>query len=169
MEALQKGISLQINLSPAEYPLVKTMLPHQIGFFGDSVDEIVLTVETRRSKGRFGNNFDAYRDYFYRFLAELKAENPKIRLAEVDYAPGVREVVSRMFLNGNAILPDKDYRGGPFYCYFFGLFAYRFSTALHLDSDIILGGNGENWPPAAAKLLERPDVLFVNPLAGPPT
>jgi hypothetical protein len=76
--------------------------------------------------------------------------------------------VGAMFFNGTPP-PAKTYRGGPFYAYFFGLYAARHDHVLHLDSDIMFGGRSQTWLEEAMRLLgERPNVLVFQPFPGPP-
>lgn len=164
------GISLQINLSPTDYPICQQLLATQINYFYDTVQEVVLTVETRRSKGKkFGANFDLNKDKLNDLLLELSVHFPKLRIVPVDYAPAVKEAVAARFFRQVTNLPDKDYRGGPFYSYFFGLYSCRYPYVIHMDSDIFLGGKTEQWLAGALEQLKDPAVLFINPLPGPPT
>ncbi|WP_443938106.1 hypothetical protein [Pedobacter sp. MW01-1-1] len=53
MPSENKKISSQINLTPSDYPSAKYILPHQLKILANQVDEIVLTIESKPSKGRF--------------------------------------------------------------------------------------------------------------------
>lgn len=72
-----------------------------------------------------------------------------------------------MFFDGVRI-PPKDYRGGPFYSYFFGMYASKNDTVFHLDSDMMFGGGSQDWINEALDVLSD-DVLTCSPLPGPPT
>ncbi|MBC5773717.1 hypothetical protein H8S95_06555 [Pontibacter sp. KCTC 32443] len=164
------GISLQINISPSDYLLCRKLLQFQINFFYNHIDEVVLTIESKKSKGkRFGNNFNNYQDKLNLFLESLRNQFPKIRVVPVDYSPDAKKKVAKLFFSNTKFLPDKDFRGGPFYCYFFGLYSCAFQKILHLDCDMILGGDAKHWLTGAIKLLNDPSVAFVLPLSGPPT
>lgn len=77
--------------------------------------------------------------------------------------------VSTMFFGGRSI-PAKDFRGGPFYSYFFGLYSAKHNYVFHLNSDLMFGGGSSTWLAEAIKLLmERPDILVCTPLPGSPT
>lgn len=164
------GVSLQINLSPSDYALCRNLLPYQIDFFYELVGEVVLTIESKKSKGkRFGSNFEKNKEKLYAYLEELRQKHPKIRLVPVDYSNATKKKVSKMFFASAEQIPDKDFRGGPFYCYFFGMYSCNYQKILHLDGDMILGGDAQHWLAGAKKLLKDPSVAFVLPLSGPPT
>lgn len=166
---LQSAISLQINLSPTDFSLCRQLLSTQIGYFYEAVHEVVLTIETRKSKGKkFGANFDRNKEKLENLLQHLAVQFPKLRIAPVDYDPAVKQEVAARFFHGEAKIPDKDYRGGPFYSYFFGLHSCKGRYVIHMDSDMFLGGNPNQWLTGALKLLQEPSVFFVNPLPGPP-
>jgi hypothetical protein len=77
--------------------------------------------------------------------------------------------VSRRFFGGRGI-PAKDFRGGPYYAYFFGLHVAEHDHVFHTDSDMLYGGGSQVWIAEALRLLdERPSVLVCSPLPGPPT
>lgn len=164
------GISLQINLSPSDFLLCKSLLPYQIEFFYEQVDEVVLTIETKKSNGkRFGSNFEENEENLYAFLKTLVLGYPKIRIVPVDYGKASKIQVSKAFFSNTKSIPDKDFRGGPFYCYFFGMFSCNYQKILHLDCDMILGGEAKYWLKGAIELLKNPSVSFVLPLPGPPS
>jgi hypothetical protein len=163
-------ISYQINLSPSDYPLCQKLLETQIKYFYASIDEIVLTLETKKSIGnRFGNGFESNKDKLNLFLLELAKKYPKIRIAPVDYSDRTKEIITKKFFNNANLMPDKDFRGGPFYCYFYGLNSCKNNYVLHMDCDMFLGGQPEVWLRRAFKLISQKDIYFVNPLPGPPT
>jgi hypothetical protein len=73
-----------------------------------------------------------------------------------------------MFFGGQPV-PLKTSRAGPFYAYFFGLYAASCDYILHLDCDVLFGGGSQTWTAEAVELLrERSDVLLCGPLPGPP-
>ena len=101
-------------------------------------------------------------------LAEQSSKNTKVRIVTVDYS---QEIVNQVgdFFFGCDFVPKKDYRGGPFYAYFYGLFNCRNDYVLHLDSDMFLGGRSPSWLNEAVKLLSSNKCLLTcSPLPGPP-
>lgn len=162
-------LSVQINLSPTDLPVARHLLRHQLTFFRAHATEFVLTVESRQSGGRFGARFQEYLPAFRSLLAELAVEFPNIRVCEVDYSPATKAAVAKRYFAPGVDIPDKDYRGGPFYSYLFGLHRCTQPHILHFDSDMFFGGQADAWLDLAYHhLAADPRVLFVNPLAGPP-
>jgi len=163
------GVTLQINLAPSDWLHAKYILPHQLRQWTKQVDEVLLTLDLHRSKGRFAEGWEERRPKMQRLIQECCVQYPNVRLQEVDYSPKVVAQVSAMFFGGRSI-PPKDFRGGPFYAYFFGLYAAKHNCVFHLDSDMMFGGGSSTWIAEAIGLLkERPDLLFCAPLPGPPT
>lgn len=161
-------ISLQINLTPADYRHSQYLLPHQLAVWAPQVDEVVLTYETHRSQGRFGGEWDASKAAMDALLHAQVDRYPTARIARVDYAPETMAAVAGFFF-GRDEMPAKDFRGGPFYAYFFGLHAARYPLVLHLDADMFFGGQSASWVAEAVDVLRaQPHVLSVSPYPGPP-
>lgn len=68
---LKNKVSLRINLAPGDYPHAKHILKHQLDILSNQVDEIILTVDTRQSKGKFAKVWDANKDLLNQFLSVL--------------------------------------------------------------------------------------------------
>jgi len=160
--------NLQINLAPNDYPHAKFMLTEQIDAFIGQVGEVVLVLDTHRSRGRFGLNWDENLAKIKTLIESQCARDKKIRLAEVDYSHDTFKRVANFFF-GSDFIPKKDYRGGPFYSYFYGLYIARSTFVLHLDSDIFIGGGSQEWVEEAIGLFSGNMNLFTcSPLPGPP-
>ena len=165
---MKKAVTLQINIAPGDYPLVKSVLPHQLAVLCGQVDEIILTVETRQSSGRFAEGWTMYEERLYAFLNDEISPNYPVQIVPVNYERTIKAGISQYFF-GSKNSPDKDFRGGPFYSYFFGLFSARNNLVLHLDCDIFLGGGSNTWvEEAKAVFTEYPGCLVVSPHPGPP-
>ncbi len=137
--------ALQINLAPPDLPIATHLTPHQIEAFQDQVSEIVLTVETRPSRGYFAAGWQENVRPLGELLKELCRSYAKCRVVEIDYTQRARQDVANKFFGG-IIPPLKDFRGGP------------------------LGGHHPNWIKEAIRILEsRDDVLACSPVPGPPT
>lgn len=157
-------VTLQISLAPSDHRLAEVLLPHQIKTWRGQVDEILLSIDTQRSRGRFGEDWENGRA---RILA-LAHSIPQARVIEVDYSSATRAAVSAQFFGGRPI-PVKDCRGGPYYAYFFGLRAAAHDFVLHSDADMFFGGGSPHWIEEAKALYqESQDLLFTAPLPGPP-
>jgi hypothetical protein len=163
------GVTLQINLAPPDLKHVRYTLPHQLRRWAPQVDEILLTVDVHRSRGRYGEGWEEGRVGLRALLDECCQAYPRARALEVDYAQEVATRLSRAYFGGQPI-PLKDYAGAPFYAYIFGIDAAQHEYVLHMDSDMLFGGGGAGWIEEAVGLLAaRGDVFACNPLPGPPT
>ncbi|MEO7214172.1 hypothetical protein [Mucilaginibacter sp.] len=161
-------VSLQINLSPGDYPHAVHILPHQLKTLSGQVDEVILTIDTKPSRGRFADGWEKYKQHLNRFLATLAQQNAKVKILPVDYTAEAKAKVANYFF-GTSDMPDKDYRGGPFYAYFFGLLSAGNNLVFHLDADIFLGGGSNTWIAEAVALLQEDATCFTtSPLPGPP-
>ena len=129
------------------------------------MSEILLTVDLRRSKGRFGTDWESGRDQ----ILELAHSVPDARIEVVNYGSDCNARVAAEFFGGTRV-PEKDFRGGPYYAYFFGLHAAKHDFILHTDSDMFFGGGSQTWAAEAIEYLtSHPEVLITSPLPGPPS
>ncbi len=157
-------VTLQINLAPSDYRHAELILPHQLAVWRNQVDEILLVVDVRRGKGRFAAGWEQGKDRLTRLLAAQSGT----RLVEVDYSEAGRKRVADTFFGGRRV-PEKDFRGGPYYAYFYALTEAGHDRVLHTDSDLFFGGGSQSWIAEAGALFSsRPDVVFASPLPGPP-
>jgi hypothetical protein len=133
------------------------------------VQEVICTLDLRRSGGRFGEDWRRRLSQLLELVESVCAEHAHARSVEVDYSYRARAVVARRFFAGRRV-PPKDFRGGPYYSYFFGLDAAQHDYVFHLDSDMLFGGGSQTWISEALDVLQtRPRVLVCSPLPGPPT
>jgi len=157
-------VSLQITLAPSDFAHARYLLPHQIRTWRDQVDEILLTIDFHRSKGRFSERWSDGAKKI-RPLAESISD---ARVLDVDYSAATQAAVANEFFGGT-LPPAKDFRGGPYYSYFFGLHAVQNDYVLHVDSDMFFGGGSKTWIAEAFNRLGRdPRILIAAPLSGPP-
>jgi hypothetical protein len=165
-----RSVTLQINVAPTDLPHAVHVLPHQLRQWSDQVQEIVFTFDLHRTAhgGRFGDGWEERYQPMRQLLDGLCREHAHARVDAVDYDPQtVREVAET--LTGGSFIPAKDTRGGPFYSYFYGLYAASNDLVLHLDSDMMFGGLAQTWVAEARTLLaDNTDVLACDPLPGPP-
>jgi hypothetical protein len=133
------------------------------------VDEVVLILDTHQSRGRFAEGWEERLPKMRLLLDKCCADYPNTYLREVDYSPEAMASVGSLFF-GQQSVPTKDFRGGPFYSYFFGLYAAKHNYVFHMDSDLMFGGGSSTWIAEAVQLLiEKTDILTCSPLPGPPT
>jgi hypothetical protein len=126
--------TLQISLAPSDYRHASVLLPHQVRAWREQVDEVLLTVDFHRSTGRFSARWAEGE----KLILPLAQSIPGARVVTVDYGPAARVRVSAEFFGGGPV-PAKDFRGGPYYGYFFGLNAATHDLVLHADSDLLFG------------------------------
>jgi hypothetical protein len=140
------------------------ILPHQVRVWRSQVAEILLTVDFHRSAGRFSARWEEGESR----IVPLAQSIAGARVLSVDYGATAQERVSAEFFGGRRV-PEKDFRGGPYYGYFFGLNAALNDLVFHVDSDLLFGGGSSTWMAEAIKAMSsRPEVLFSAPLPGPP-
>lgn len=163
------GVTLQVNVAPSDLPFASVTLRHHLRQWRRQVVRVIYTLDLRKSAGPRGDGFEERRPGMIRLLDDLARHEDGACVSEVDYSePAVRRVASMFF--GGAAPPTKDCFGAPFYAYFFGLAMVPTRYVLHMDCDILFGGGSSTWLSEALELIaSRPDVLFVCPLAGPPT
>jgi hypothetical protein len=163
------GITLQINLAPTDLPHAKHILPHQLRQWAGQVDEVLLVVDMHRSRGRFAEGWEERLPGLQMLIENCCTRYSQAHAREVDYSADVAANISDLFFGGQPV-PAKDCKGGPFYSYFFGLFAAKHPYIFHMDSDMMYGGGSSYWLAEAVQLLrERTNVLICSPLPGPPT
>ena len=162
-------VTLQISLAPTDLPHAIHIVPHQLRQWGDQVDEILLTVDLHRSRGKFAEGWEERLPGLRELIEDCCAGYSHVRSIDVDYGSEARQAVASRFFGGKPV-PLKDYRGAPFYSYLFSIHSAENETVFHLDSDMLFGGGSKTWVHEAMDVLaRRPDVLACNPLPGPPT
>ncbi|WP_462267072.1 hypothetical protein [Mucilaginibacter sp.] len=165
---MKQLVSLQINLAPGDYRHARHLLQHQLNALQAQVDEIILTVDTQPGRGRFAEGWAAHKDMLNQFLKTEIEPQYRVKIVPVNYDAKVRQKVARYFL-GDDDIPVKDFRGGPFYAYFFGLYTAANNLVFHLDSDILLGGRSQKWLSEALQYFNTDAACFLMaPLPGPP-
>ncbi|WP_316797798.1 hypothetical protein [Pedobacter frigidisoli] len=163
----KEPVSLQINLSPGDFRIAKFILPHQLKALACQVDEIILTVESKPSKGRFAEGWKENIRNLEWLLKDI-SQSFEVKVIQVDYQEEKKREIAQYFFN-NTYIPEKDFRGGPFYAYFYGLYHCKNDLIFHLDSDMFLGGHSSKWIAEATGLFnQHSNLLCVAPLPGPP-
>lgn len=157
-------VTLQISLAPSDYLHACALLPHQVQTWRGQVAEILLTVDFHRSAGRFSERWTEGKNH----ILSLAQSVSDARVLTVDYDPIANARVSAEFFGGRPV-PAKDFRGGPYYAYFFAINAAKCDLVLHADSDLFFGGRSPTWlAEAAEEMAQHPEVMFSGPLPGPP-
>jgi hypothetical protein len=121
-------------------------------------------VDFHRSSGRFSAGWAEGKERILSLAQSIEGA----RVLAVDYgAPAMTRVAAEFF--GGQRVPAKDFRGGPYYSYFFGMAEARHPYVLHTDSDMLFGGGSQTWVAEAIDgLAAHPEVLFAAPRPGPP-
>jgi hypothetical protein len=157
-------VTLQISLAPSDYPHARGLLPHQVRAWRGQVAEVLLTVDFHRSSGRFSAGWAEGKERILSLAQSIEGA----RVLTVDYGSTAMARVAAEFFGGRRI-PAKDFRGGPYYSYFFGMAEARNPYVLHSDSDMFFGGGSPTWVTEAIDhMAAHPEVLFAAPLPGPP-
>lgn len=157
--------ALQISLSPNDLELAKKLLPHQLKVWHGQVEKVYLVCDTQKSRGRFGDNWVSNYNKMISLLEKTKDEYENIEVLFVDYSKIT--TIGNSFFGKKA--PKKDFRGGPFFSYFYAISQIPSKYILHIDSDIFFGGQSQNWFKEAVTILNQNDqILYVSPLPGPP-
>ena len=168
IRSVDGSVTLQVNVAPSDLPHAATTLAHHLRQWRGQVDQVVYTLDLRKSTGPRGARYDEYKPGMLTLTKGLAASSPRHRLVEVDYSDEAVNRVSKKFFGG-VTPPTKDCTGAPFYGYFYGLAEVETRYVLHMDCDLLFGGGSTVWLKEAIDLLRaRSDVLFVCPLAGPP-
>jgi hypothetical protein len=163
------AVTLQISLAPGDLRHAAQIVPHQLRAWRTQFDEALLTLDLHRSAGHYGRGWDEGREAIERMVEELAAGESGARVVHVDYSSEAIASVSDAFFGGRRV-PAKAHDGAPVYAYYFGLWAARNDHVLHVDSDMLFGGGSSAWMgEATSALADREELLFCNPLAGPPT
>jgi hypothetical protein len=152
--------SIQISIRDADFPVVRSTLPHQLETIGQVARDIVVTLN-RPAGVRPDPQLDA-------LLDEQASRYRNLRVSCVDYGPTARRWVSDGWFGG-ARYPLVDAKGTPIHAYLEPFRSIEQPYLLHLDADMLLGGDHRRWLAEAIEVLEAEERVFaVSPLAGPP-
>lgn len=158
-------VTLQISLAPSDWAHARHLLRHQVAAWRAQVAEILLVVDMHRSRGRFSARWEEGRASIIPLARSVQGA----RVLEVDYGPAAQAAVGAEFFREAKGVPAKDFRGGPYYSYFFGLHAAEYDWVLHADSDMMFGGLSSTWlDEAISDQASDPRVLLSAPHPGPP-
>lgn len=156
--------SLKISLSPRDNKILSQMLPHQLKFWHETVDEVLLVMDLHGYDTQDNQNDIKI---IYDLINELEIIYFKIRLLIVDYSNEAKRQVSKKYFGGKKI-PLKTHRYGPYYSYFFGIYHTKYDNVLNIDSDILFGGNNPLWIEEAIMLMKNKQIITCSPHPGPP-
>src|ERR1700752_3413580 len=128
-------IVLQISMHPNDVRHVAHILPHHLRTWTGQVSRVLVVLDVHRSRaGRYRNDaFDENLIGIRRVLNDIGGKY-SLDVEEVDCSAEVRREISLKFFASGEV-PDKAWDGGPFYAYFYGLWAGKAAYVLHMDSD----------------------------------
>lgn len=167
-------VTLQINIAPVDYPMVLHTLPEQLAVLGKHCQEVLLTFDTKRVEGsrlseEDWNNNLALIDEFIEQDIKKAFPGISVKVDKMLYDDSLRKEIGTYFFGKPKAVPLKDFRGGPYYSYYFGLYRAANDYIIHLDADMMLVGNAELWFDEAIEALKADDSLFAcAPLLGAP-
>ncbi len=159
-------ITVQINLAPSDFKHSIYLLIHHLEMFSGITEKILLVVDLHKSKGRFSDNWEDGKNKLFNLINSLQKEFKELEVREVDYSKNIE--IGQTFFN-SSFCPVKDFRGGPYYAYLFGIYICKSEYVFHVDSDIIFSGDSYKWlSQAILKLEENQNIISCSPLPGPP-
>jgi len=164
-------VSLQINVAPVDMAFLAPIMAHQLSIFGNLCEEIVVTVETKKSENSrwSSSDWDTNLTSLLLLLEEMQVSYPHLLISKIDYSSATHKKASDFFMESSELLPWKDFRGGPYYSYYYGVFSCSQKYVLHMDSDMLYCGSAEAWLREALAMMEEDkEVLLCSPLVGPP-
>lgn len=156
--------SLKISLSPRDIRFLGSILPHQLHFWHDMVDEVLLVLDLH---GYNSAEDQINIQHVYSLVNVLSQQFNKIKIIEVDYSAKSKLEISKAYFSGKDI-PAKTHRYGPYFSYFFGLYHTKHDYVLNIDSDILFGGDNRQWIQEAISLLKEDNIITCSPHPGPP-
>jgi len=167
-------VSLQINIAPVDYPMITYILPNQLETVGQYCQEVMLTFDTKRVEGsRISiDEWNENQNLIESFIDdEIKSRFPNLNI-KIDYMvydTETRTEIGKYFFGKSKPVPLKDYRGGPYYSYYFGIYRATYDWVMHLDSDMLMVGNAKTWFDEAIHEMEEDATIFSSTtLLGPP-
>ncbi len=162
-------VTLQINVAPPDYPRVRQTLPHQLRMLSEQCAEILIVVDAQNKLDPDQQRWNEQLEGIRQLISELQQHYPRVQCHEVDYQKSTNLILSEFFYGKRIQMPEKDFRGGPFYSYYYAWFMSSYDYIFHLDADMLISGGSQTWVgEALAYLREDESLLGVSPLSGPP-
>ena len=168
-------LSLQISLTPLDIPHAALILPHQLRIWAAQASEILLIWDLDpgpryERQPAYREKWDSCKPYLEPLNQALKQDWPDLKIETLIADEQLcLELSQRFFRPDTGPIPAKDYRGGPFAAYFYGLAAAAHDLVLHLDADMMFGGQSPSWAQEACISLQAAaDLLCIAPPGGPP-
>lgn len=172
---MAEPVTLQISLCPLDLAHAALIVPHQLKIWAPQCAETLLVWDLdpgpRYQDSAFRQKWDAGLTAIQGFCQALLAEWPQLKFAAFQAQPELLSALaSRFFVPGTPLLPAKDFRGRPIAAYFYALAIAANDWVLHLDGDMMFGGQSSRWvAEARAALQADASLLYAMPSVGPVT
>jgi hypothetical protein len=163
--------SLSILVARTDIPFMMQTIPHLVKMCQFDFVERTLVIDTAPlSKNYSQRPGIGSQEQLQDCCEKLLAMGVVNHLAQIDYSPAYRQRVYQKHF-GFDLRMTHNYRGYPILGSIFALESAQGDYVLHFDSDMLLYQSPHyNWIEAGmAVLRDRPEVLFVSPLSGPPS
>jgi hypothetical protein len=166
-----KNCSLWILVARTDVPFMMHTIPHLARMSNFPFEERVLAVDTAPLMGEKASRpgigtMQQLRDCTEQLLKAGVVD----RVVDINYDQDYRNQVYRTHF-GSLIRFTHNYKGYPILGSIFPLEECKSDYMLHFDSDMMLYQKpGYSWVEEGMDLMQRhPNLMFVRPLAGPPT
>jgi hypothetical protein len=163
--------SLWIFVARTDIPFMAHTIPHLVSMSNFPFEERVLAVDTAPLSGektkRTGiGTMEQLRDCTQQLLQAGVID----RIVDFNYDPDYRKRVMRKHF-GSPLRFTHNYKGYPILGSIFTIEECKSDYMLHYDSDMLLHQKPDySWIDEGIQVMERhPNLMFVRPLAGPPT
>lgn len=156
-----RACTLEILITDRDIELAEHMLEHQLQHLAPICAEVIITL----------NRFPAPTapvEPMNELLAATCERFAHVRVVEVDGSEEAQRRVSEAFFGGNHY-PLFDFKGTPIHAILVQILEATQPYYLHLESDMLLGGDVQGWLDAGMSVLRQAGpIVAVNPLGGPP-
>lgn len=144
-----------------DLPVAEHMLEHQLRRLAHLCAEVIVSVNRFPTPTAPVGPMNS-------LLNALSEQFPTMRAVEIDGSEEARRCVSDAFFDGQPY-PLFDFKGTPIHALLIQILRATQPHYLHLESDMLLGGDIEQWLPAAVEAIDDDGRLIaINPLGGPP-
>ncbi len=149
---------------------IEQMLRHIAGVHRNSVDEIVVFIDTAplgpayRNRPGVGSLFE-----LRNILNTLRAAGVVDYIRDIPNSADVRKRIYKKYF-GKDLKVTHNFRGYPVFGSIYALDSINADYVIHFDSDMLVHQQkGKNWVNEGKRLLQDiQDLMFVAPLSGPP-
>lgn len=157
-------ISIATNISNADLPRIKNIIPHWLEVFNENLGELLLIYDNNELSGRIKqlHKQQYTSDDILAQVHELAKQDPRVKVLNLDYSE--LETISRKWFKKGS--PVRCQNGSPIYTFLYAIDKAQYDIMLKCDCDIVTYENG--FTNEAIKLLDQYDIVSPprNPLPG---